>query len=295
MPNLNAGADAIEVVIDYGEVAVPSAVQVVAPTISVFVDNRDVAAPSSMVRMDRAGHIAFIATLIAPAAVSDNVRIGVSAVPGVTAFLSNVFALKTTPVSTSIQECPASACELAGAVGTVHAVVRIPGEVPQSITVRNVVNGIATDAGSQTTTTELGENETSKVVEMLVPTAPEGSEWRLEVQLGTARFPSNAIVIRKPAIVATLSCGTSCVVAGGTNLGLTVVAPKEIRPRTALVYTALDGVPILSAQMIDLLEDAGTGTVRRQTTLTAPTTPGQWTIDVSDAGYYATTIVVTVQ
>ena len=293
---LNAGSDQIEIVVDYGNVDFPGATtKVPAPTFGVLVDHKEIAVPIAVPPAKRAGgHVFFVGTMNAPAVISPDFRLTVTAVPGHTAFVSQIFNLQPPPIGIAIQECGES-CEREGAVGSIHARIAIPGEIPQSIIIRNVIDGVVSDLGAATLTTELGVGETFQTATMAVPTAADGAKWRLEVQLGASRARSNEITIRKPRIVTSLSCGTICALASGAQVGLTVTAPRLISSHEASITTRLDGVPVTTNSALDLISDVDTNTSVGVTTLTTPTSPGTWTIDVSVAGYRASTINVTVQ
>jgi hypothetical protein len=297
VPRLNAGTDQVQVVVDYGPIDVPGATKVPAPALAVLVDGKDIASPVTVSTTLRAGgHVFFIATFTAPPMLSSNVRIAVTATPGATMILPDIFTLAAAPLSITVLECAQLGCERAGAVGTVHARIAIPGEVPQSIVVHNLIDGLPISDSNVPITTELGVGETVTTVEVAVPAAPDGAAWNIVAQLGPIRKAANQITIRRPVIVATLSCGASCTVAAGARLGLEVTAPKDIRSRQAIISTALGGVPILAGSTLDLTAiDIGAGTASASQTLTAPATPGTWSIDVSVAGYRATTLSVTVQ
>jgi hypothetical protein len=293
---LDAGTDVATVVVDDGPVdLLGKPAKIAPPAVSVVIDGRDSALPVIVSGVNRAGgHVFFLATFTTPLTLSSDVRIAVAAVPGA-ALVTDRLVIRPTAISLAIAECPDSPCEQQAAVGAVHLTVSIPGEVPQSITVRNVIDGIVTDDNAQTVTTVIGSGTTTRTIAMPVPAAAEGATWQLEVQLGAVPTRSDPITIRRPAIDTSLSCGASCTIAPGTQVGLTIVAPRDIRPHQAMVFTAIDGVPIVTGSALDLTDDNATGTARGVTTLVAPSTTGTWTVDVSIAGYRANTLIATVQ
>lgn len=293
---LGAGTDVATVVVDYGAVdLLGKPVKIAPPAVALVIDGRDSGLPVLVPGASRAGgHVFFLAAFTTPLTLSSDARIAVTAVPGA-AQVTDRLAIQPTAIDLAIAECPDPACEQQAAVGAVHLTVRIPGEVAQTITARNVIDGIVTDDSAQTVTTVIGTGQTTRTIAMPVPATRDGATWRLEVQLGTTVTRSDPITIRRPVIDTSLSCGARCTIAPGTPVGLTIAAPGAIQTHQALVFTAIDGVPILTGSALDLTDDHTTGTARAVTTLTAPSTAGTWTVDVSIAGYRATTLTAIVQ
>lgn len=292
---LNAAVDLVELVIDYGALDVAASSVPPAPVISVSIDGTQVATTAALSPLQRVhDHLFYLATFHAPAAISSNMRISVATV-GTGTPLETVFSTVPPMPTIDVVECPGTgACEVRGAVGIVHLHVTVPGDVPQQVVFHSYFDGVPGPEPAVPVMTTVGNGVTEKTVEIPVPAAADGTTWSLEAQVGPAHAPPIPITVRKPAVLATLSC-TTCGVSSGTSVGLTVTAPKDIREHTAIYSTQLDGVPQISNATLDLTSlDVGAATVSNTVTLTAPA-PGTWTIKVSVAGYFANTIVAHVQ
>jgi hypothetical protein len=142
-------------------------------------------------------------------------------------------------------------------------------------------------------TTAPRNGRTEAQIALPVPAAPDGSEWTLTAQIGGGPATDVRATIHKPGIEAELSCGQVCALHAGDSVGLDIVTSAEIAPLEALVTTRLDGVPQLVDVKVPLVPRAD-GTAQALLGLTAPGA-GSWKVDVTVAGYAASSIVTTVQ
>jgi hypothetical protein len=292
---LNAAVDLVELVIDYGVVDVSQATVPPSPSIAVSVDSTAVATPVALSSLQRVhGHLFYVATFHAPPLVSNNVRITLTTV-GIGTTLDTVFSTVAPVPAVDVVECAGlPTCDVRGAVGTIHLHVMVPGDVPQQVAFHSYLDEVPGPDLVSPSMTTLGTGNTETTVEVPVPAAPAGTAWSLEAQLGSARARSRSITVQKPQVTAGFACTQPCVVAAGAALGLTITAPKDIRTKTAIYTTWVDGVPLVSNATTELVSvDVGAGTVSGTVSVTAPP-HGAWRIDVSVAGYRADSIVVQV-
>ena len=296
---MTAGLDLVELVIDYGALDVPDSAVWPSPIVTILVDGVTVAAPVMLSQLQRSnGHSFFLATFRAPASLSSNIRFSVApsaSLPSVT--MDTVFATVAAVPEVDVVECDgASTCTASGAVGAIHFLVSVAGDLPQSIAIHSFLDGVpqSDPVGPQMTTAD--SDGTSVTLAVPVPAAPDGTIWTIEAQLGSARTRSQNIIIQRPNVTATLSCGSSCTLTPGETVGVTISAPEGISPQEALYTTLLDGSPIvLSAQLTLGNIDIQAGTVSTIQSLTAPTQSGTWQIDVSVAGYRSNTLTAQIQ
>ncbi len=293
-PTMLAGIDLIEVVIDYGpDVDFAADATPPAPTVTLLVDGVTSDAPITLSGVQRLGPRAyFLATLRAPAEPSNDVRIIASVDAGFTTEVATVFVVEPPPVTFTIAECPTGVCQLAAAVGVVHVVVGVPGDVALPVEIHQTIDGHSEPDPTAPLETVPVQSGTEADVAIPVPNVQPGALWVLQAQVNAAESASIVAMLEAPAISASLSCGASCAITVGQSVGLDVDAPLGITPATALVTTQIDGVP----QLVDApLALAAVGmTARGLETLVAPATAGTWQIDVTVAGYPATTIVQTI-
>jgi hypothetical protein len=298
VPKVAAAVQRVQVVIDEGAIDFPAASQIPVPTINVLVDGVDSSTPVTMSSPFRvSGHIYFLATFHPPALLSDDMRLVITATPGAGVLVDKPFQIIAPAIAVGLVECPTgSGCEQAGAVGNVHTSVTIIGDVPQMVAFHNLIDGVPVADSVSPAMTAAASGTTTVTVPVPVPVAAEGSSWVIDVQIGATHAQAPHVTIRRPPLVATLSCQAPCTVAPNTSIGLFVSAPKDIAVRTATLNTAINGIPVLSGSSLPLGSvDNDTGLVSGSTTLPAPPTTGTWSIDVSVDGYHLVPLLVTVQ
>jgi hypothetical protein len=297
-PRLLAGVDLIEVVVDYGEdVDFADTTTAPSPQIDITVDGvlSDVPVEiSSELRVGRRAY--FIATFYAPTEISSDLRIAVSVNSGFQTIVPVVFSTIAPPVSLSLFECPqGTGCEIAGAVGSVHIALAVPGNVPQSIAIHSLLNGVPQPDPIPPVMTAPSGGMTQAVTAIPVPAAAEFTQWTIRAQLGGSTPVQVFATIRAPELHALLSCPSGCDSLGPDEpVGLTIIAPAPIRPLEARVSTYLDGVPQLIAAPVELLQNAN-GNAQGLLALRTPNDTGAWEIIVTVAGYGAPAIVTTIQ
>lgn len=294
---INAGLDTIMLVLDYGVLDLPDSAAIPPPSITLSVDG--VPQPGALtpdpLHQSATGRRYFTAVAHVPATPSRDVRI--AARPLASSPLATELRLTSVaPVpAASITECdpPPAICEATAAVGSVHLAVALPGDVARAVTIHSSIDGVLQPDPPAMTTAPIG-NHTEGVRTIDVPGGvADGALWTLRAQLDAE--PSDVMIrLHPPAITSSLSCPSPCTVAPGASLGLTVVAPRDIRPRRAVYATRLGGVPNASGTLDLLTIDNAAATASGATPLVAPATPGPWTIDVSVADYAAQTLVVNV-
>ncbi len=290
-----AGIDFIEVVVDYGP-EVPFAGSTVAPAPSLVLTVDGVASedPISMSEEFRVGDRAyFIATFRAPLTASNDVRITARVNAGFQTIVPEVLTTLAPQVELILLECQQGACEVPGATGSVHISLAVPGTVPQFVTIHSTLDGVPQPDPVPPVRTFVVNNRTENTTAIPVPAAPDGTLWTISAQLGTGGMTEVDAIIRRPNITTELTCGLVCNLDDGDPVGLEIVTPAGIRPLEALVTTRLDGIP----QLVDVrvpLQNRADGTAHGLIGLIAPG-PGAWQIDVTVAGYEASTIVTTVQ
>ncbi|HUS27241.1 MAG TPA: hypothetical protein VMZ53_01995 [Kofleriaceae bacterium] len=297
-PRLLAGVDLIELVIDYGE-DVDFAGTATAPTpkVDVTVDGVQSEVPVEVSREQRVGSRAyFIATFYAPTRISSDVRITVGVNSGFQTLVPVVFTTIAPPVSLSLFECPqGTQCELAGAVGSAHIALAVPGTVPQSIVIHSLLNGVPQPDPIPPVRTAPAQGNTEAVTAIPVPAAPDFTQWTIRAQLGESTPVQVFATIRAPELHALLTCPSGCSTLGTDEpAGLTIIAPAQIRPLQARVDTLIDGVPQVIAAPVELVQNAD-GTAQGLLALRSPSTTGEWQINVTVAGYQAPAIVTTIQ
>ena len=133
-----------------------------------------------------------------------------------------------------IVECVGLAsCEAIAAVGSVHLIVTLPGDVSKTVALHQLIDGVF-QGDPPSVTTSLAGNHTEGVQTINVPGGvADGATWILRGQLEGA-IQDTVVTLRIPTISSSLSCGSSCRVTVGTAIGLSVVAPRDIRPRKAV-------------------------------------------------------------
>lgn len=294
---LTAGLDTIMLVVDYGVLDLPDSAAIPPPSITLSVDG--VAQPGALtpdaLHASPTGRRYATAVSHVPAIASRDVRIAVRSVAA-SPLATELRLTSVAPVPTaSITECgpPPAVCEATAAVGSVHLAVALPGDVARAVTIHSSIDGVLLPDPPAITTAPIG-NHTEGVRAIDVPGGvTDGALWTLRAQLDAA--PGDVVIrLHPPAITSALSCPSPCTVAAGATLGLTVVAPRDIRPRRAAYATRLAGVPSTAGTLDLLTLDNTAGTASGATALVAPATPGPWTIDVSVADYAAQTLVVNV-
>lgn len=290
-PTLAAGVDLVELVIDYGpDVDFARSTTVPRPSIVVTADGKPVDVAVDVSGEQRVGTRAFfVATLRAPDVASNDVRFTAGVDPGFTTQVPVVFTVLPPSIALDLAECAVGmACALTAAVGVVHATVTIPGDVSLPVAIHQAIDGSAAPDPVPPLTTLVSANE--NVAEAAIPVPAAGTSWRLVAQVGRGTSAPIDIALRPPTITTALSCGASCTVAPGIEVGLAIAAPAGIQATAARVTTRLDGVPQLVDQPVALEAD-GTGVA----TLVAPSRAGSWQIDVSVAGFSAATLTALVQ
>lgn len=175
------------------------------------------------------------------------------------------------------------------------------GPVGQTVSLSSYLNGVL-QPGTRSITlnapAEIGDLGAATAVEFVpVPIAPEGSRWRLEIRTGALVESSPEIRLVAPQIQASLSCGNTCSLAPGDPVDVLVTAPMLIGTKQALITTTVDGLTDLVSVVLNLNQlNTGGQVVFEQKRLTVPDASGStWTIDVSLAGYRATTLIVPIQ
>lgn len=286
-PRLFAGVDVVEVVVDYGP-DVPFDGTTVAPTpeVVVTVDGATSDVPVAISDEYRVGERAyFVATFHAPAETSANLRISAGVNAGFRTLVPDVFATVAPPVSLTLLDCPqGTACDLAGAVGSAHLLVTVPGQVSQVVTISGALDGVADPAPLVTVHTQPVMGHTEDITAVPVPAAPDGTVWTLSAHLGDAQPAKVQATLREPPLDLRFTCAPSCSIGRGDPVGIDILAPAQIHPLQALVDTRIDGVPQLVGVPVTLVphtDGSAVGTLA----LTAPTTAGTWEILATVAGY----------
>ena len=294
-PQFLAGDDLLEVVVDYGpEVEFDDSTQAPPPAIAVAIDGAQADVPVDLTsgRVDTRAF--FVGTFRAPAQPSRDVRISAAVNPGFATEVPVVFENLTPPVAIELAECPGgTGCTLQGAVGSAHFRLLVPGAVPQTVALHATLDGAPLGDPVAPVTTHPQDTDTEADVALAVPAAHDGAQWVVSAQLGDNAPANLTTTIQAPAIQTALSCGTSCSLAPGDAVGLTITAPAGIAPLQAIIDTTLDGVPQLVAAPVTLVPAAG-GTATGALALHAPAA-GSWQIDASVAGYAAPAIVTAIQ
>ena len=296
-PRLLAGIDFVELVIDYGpDVTFAGTTRAPRPEVTVTVDGVESDVPIEISEEYRVGGRAyFLATFYAPAKPSTDVRISAGVNAGFRTILPDVFQTVAPQVGLALIECPqGTQCELAGAVGSAHLFITVPGRVSQDVAIHSVLGGVEEADPHPPVRTHVSLGHTEATVAIPVPSAPDFTMWTLSAQIGDGTPAQVSAIIRIPALIAQLSCGTSCNLGTGDAVGLEIIAPAKIRPLEALVETRINGVPQLVATPVTLVPRAD-GTAVGLLALTAPSTPGTWQIIATVAGYPAPAIVTSVQ
>lgn len=297
--DVHAGVDALELVVDYraGSNVVPDIPPTIAiPTPSVAMTVDGAAQPAIEVGAEQraaANRRYFTAQLHAPDTPSHDVLFQVKTVSGAIPVQARIETDAVRP-EVSIAEC-GSSCTAIAAVGAVHLRVALPGDVPQPVAIHGLLGHALTADPVSAVTTAFVDGHTEATVAVPVPTGvPDGTIWTLQAQVGTA-IAGIDVTLHRPAITASASCASPCVVTTGAPLGLKVVAPFDIHDRQAIYTTALDGLPQVAQGTLDLLTIDNDGeTIMGAVTLTAPAQPGTWVIDASVSGYHAQTIMINV-
>jgi hypothetical protein len=293
---LRAGIDSVQVVIDYGP-DVPFSGTTVAPrpTVTLTIDGVASDTPIEISDERRVGSRAFfIATFRAPATLSSNVRLSAGVNAGFHTEVPDVLTTVAPQVQLALLECPLALCELAGGVGNAHVSISVPGDVPQLVTIRSELDGVPQPDPSPPVLTIVAEGHTQVTAGIPVPIAPDDTVWTISAQLGEAPRSEVFAVIRPPALITRLTCGSTCALASGDAVGLEIIAPANIRTLEAFVTTRMAGVPQLVSVRVPL-EPRSDGTALGLISLTAPDGAGAWQIDVTVAGYPAPTLVTPVQ
>jgi len=296
-PRMLAGVDRIEVVIDYGpDVTFAGTTQAPRPDVTITVDGVESDTPVEISDEYRVGGRAyFIATFHAPAEASTDVRISAGVNAGFRTIVPDVFTTIAPPVGLALLECPrGSQCELPGAVGSAHLLITVPGQIGQTVTIHALLAGIEQPDPHPPVHTHVLLGHTEATIAVPVPAAPDFTTWTLSAQIGDGQPTQVSATIRRPELVAQLSCGTTCNLARNDLVGLEIIAPAQIRPLEAVVETRINGVPQLVATTVALVPRAD-GTAVGLLALRAPATAGTWQIVASVAGYPAPAIVTSVQ
>ena len=293
---LVAGIDLVELVIDYGpDVEFAASTPAPPPEVTISVDGAAIDLPVEISDEHRVGSRAyFLATFHAPATPSNDVQITAGVNAGFRTTVPVVFVTTAAQVELDMLDCtPGQACELAGAVGNAHVRVVVPGTVPQTVQLHELLAGVPQPDPAPPVTTEIATDHTEAIVAIAVPAAADGTLLELSTSLDGGPTTEATATIRAPTLTAHLSCDPSCSLAAGDAVGLEIDAPSLIHPLQAYVDTALDGTPGLVAAPVALLPQAS-GLAIGRLALHAPATPGTWQIDASVAGYAAPAIVTAV-
>jgi hypothetical protein len=293
---LRAGIDSVQVVIDYGA-DVPFSGTTVAPrpTVTLTIDGVASDTPIEISDERRVGSRAFfVATFRAPTTLSSNIRIAAGVNAGFHTVVREVLTTVAPQVQLTLLECPLAVCELPGGVGNAHVSITVPGDVPQRVTIRSELDQVPQPDPIPPVVTIPAEGHTQVTASIPVPIAPPDTVWRISAQLGEAPQSELFAVIRPPALITRLTCGSTCALASGDPVGLEIIAPAGIRTLEAFVTTRMSGVPQLVSVRVPL-EPRADGTALGLLGLDAPAGAGPWQIDVTVAGYPAPTLVTPVQ
>jgi hypothetical protein len=296
-PMLFAGLDLVELVIDYGpDVEFAGNTSAPPPIVTLTVDAVPSDEPIEISAERRVGGRAFfVATFHAPLVPSRDVKLTVGVNPGFQTTVPIVFETSPPTVELQILDCLQGVqCQLQGAVGSAHALIALPGDVPQTVAIHTSIDGIAQGDPIAPVTTLPVSGHTEHLTALPVPATHDGGIWVVSAQLGAATPSSVTVIIHDPTIASALSCAPTCNLRRGDAVGLTITAPALIRPLEARVFTRIGGVPQLVDAPVALVQHAD-GTATGALALQAPPTIGTWQIDVSVAGYPAPAIVTSVQ
>jgi hypothetical protein len=290
-----AGIDFVEVVVDYGP-DVPFSGSTISPrpNVVVTVDGVTVDEPITVSDEFRVGERAYyIATFRAPARASTDVRISAGVNAGFQTIVPEVFTITKPTVALTLLECPTGICDVPGSTGSIHVHLAVAGTVTQHVTIHSALDGIPQPDPVPPIRTFANNNRTENTSAIPIPNAPDGTLWTISAQVDGGPLSEVRAIIRKPNINTELTCGTVCALSAGDPVGLEIVTPAGIRPLEALVTTRVDGIP----QLVDVrvpLQTRADGTAHGTLGLLAAG-PGAWQIDVTVAGYSASTIVTQVQ
>jgi hypothetical protein len=177
----------------------------------------------------------------------------------------------------------------------VHAVVTIPSDIPQAATLRSFLDG--TLLGEQPVTTAVDTNHVTKAtVELAVPFAPDDpqADWRVDLVWRSLTAPGTPITLQLPSVTSTIGCDAPCNLPAGAIVDLVIAAPKDIHASSATYTTSTTTTGPIEATLATSTVNQANATRIWQTALIAPTTATTWRIQVSVAGYPATTILATI-
>jgi len=295
-PRMLAGIDLIEVIVDYGA-DVPFAGSTIAPRPNIVITLDGVASEDPIEISDefRVGERAyFIATFRAPKTASNDVRVTAGVNAGFQTTVAEVLETYAPQVELLLLECQTGGnCDLPGSTGAAHIHVAVPGTITQFVTIHSTLDGIQQPDPLPPVRTFVVNNRTENTSAVPIPVAPDGTLWTISAQVGDGPLTEVDAIIRKPLIITRLTCGNICNLDDGDAVGLEIVTPANIRPLEALVTTRLAGIPQLVDTRVSL-QNRADGTTFGTIGLVAPG-PGAWQIDVTVAGYSASTIVTQVQ
>ena len=294
-PELLAGLDLVEIVVDYGpDVSFAATTSAPPPSITVTVDGAAVDLPVALSDEHRIGDRAyFIATFRAPSTPSHDVEITAGVNAGFRTTVPLVFTTVAPQVEVEITDCtPTAACVLDGGVGDAHVRVALPGDLPESIAIHEAIDGVAQPDPLPPVTTEVVGTHTEITAAIPVPPAHDGANLVFSASFAGSVPTQVSAIVRAPSLTLQLSCGDACDLAAGDPVGIEVDAPAEIHPLQALVTTRLDGAPQIIATPVALIPTAN-GRAVGTLAVTAPQ-PGTWQIDATVAGYPTPAFVTTV-
>lgn len=194
-------------------------------------------------------------------------------------------------VEISVAQCPSETCTLTAAVGTASVSITVPGEAPQPVSVRSILNNVLQSESSTFNTASIGQQTTRATTTIDVPIATTNAKWVLEAVWRTRTARTREIDLQPPVISASLGCDP-CILTAGTSVVLTVRAPKDIRTSTAQ-FTSLVGAntDVLNGTITQLTTDEVLALKVWRSSLTVPNRPGEtWVIQAAVAGYPAQTL-----
>jgi hypothetical protein len=284
-PQLVAGIDLVEAVIDYGpDVQFAPDIAAPPPTVSVTDDGMPSDQPVTLSEEQRVGSRAFfIATFRAPSTPSHDVQITAGVNPGFQTTVPVVFETLPPVVSLTVVECAIGvACDVLGGVGQIHIAIEVTGGVSVTVPLHETLDGVTQpDPVAPVVTTAAGAESTA-IATIAVPPAAAGTDLELFSQINSGPVTATSVTIIAPEIDATLTCGSAC--SAGTTTGLTITAPAGISATDAILDATLDGVPDIIEQDIALqvLGSAAIGLA----TLQVPAQTGTWVLTVSVDGYF---------
>jgi hypothetical protein len=225
------------------------------------------------------------------------------AVVGGTATAMATVSLAPPAITVTVDECAAQkspACQLEAAVGFATVEVTLPGNAATTGVLTSTVNGAAQGTSiplSLAPAPTTGVPSIAGRALVPVPATPPG-EWILQVQVGTSVGKSDAISLKAPPIVLSLSgCdgNAPCTARVGSVVSATVTAPAQIGQAQATVRVHIGNVASPPVFLTLDETDLAAGTITGELSLTVPSQPGaQMQIDATVAGFRSNSVVATI-